>query len=101
GLAEIHKEIFDILHIVFGAVNDKDLDLVLPLIPKCAICYFCKPNVPRGFDTDVLQEKAKIFSLTGKSCSSVKNALRCAKKNASETDLIFVGGSTFVVAEVV
>lgn len=100
-LAEIHKEKFDKLHIVFGAVNDKDLNSVLPLFPKNAIYYFCKPNVPRGLETDVLQEKAKIFSLTGKSYSSVKNALRSAKKNASETDLIFVGGSTFVVAEVV
>lgn len=100
-LAEIQKEKFDKLHIVFGAVNDKDLDSVLPLFPKNAIYYFCKPNVPRGLETDILQEKAKTFSLNGKSYSSVKNALRSAKKKASETDLIFVGGSTFVVAEVV
>lgn len=100
-LAEIQKEKFDKLHIVFGAVNDKDLDSVLPLFPKNAHYYFCKPNVPRGLETDVLQEKTKHFSLNGKSYSSVKNALKSAKKNASETDLIFVGGSTFVVAEVV
>jgi dihydrofolate synthase/folylpolyglutamate synthase len=100
-LEELQKEKFEQLHIVFGAVNDKDLDSVLPLFPKNATYYFCKPDVPRGLETDVLQQKAKEFSLLGKSYTSVKNALRSAKRNASHNDLIFVGGSTFVVAEVV
>src|SRR5690554_603440 len=100
-LEQLLLEQFDRLHIVLGAVNDKDLDSVLPLLPPNAIYYFCKPNVPRGLEALVLQEKAVDFSLIGKAYPSVSFALRQAKKNASETDLIFVGGSTFVVAEVV
>src|SRR5690606_34907861 len=100
-LSEIQKEKFKQLHIVFGAVNDKDLDSVLPLFPKNATYYFCKPDVPRGLETDILQQKAKEFFLFGQSYPSVKNALENAKKNASPNDLVFVGGSTFVVAEVV
>ncbi len=100
-LSEIQKEKFKQLHIVFGAVNDKDLDSVLPLFPKNATYYFCKPDVPRGLETDILQQKARKFFLFGQSYPSVKNALENAKKNASPNDLVFVGGSTFVVAEVV
>jgi len=100
-LEEIQKEKYSQLHIVLGAVNDKDLEAVLPLFPQQAKYYFCKPNVPRGLDADVLKEKGIAFSLKGKTYSSVKNALKSAKKNASTNDLIFVGGSTFVVAEVV
>lgn len=100
-LEQIQKEKFKQLHIVFGAVNDKDLDSVLPLFPKNATYYFCKPDVPRGLETDILKEKAREFWLIGETYSSVKNALENAQKNASEKDLIFVGGSTFVVAEVV
>lgn len=100
-LSELQKEKYDKLHIVFGAVNDKDLDGVLPLFPKEAQYYFSKPNVPRGLDSKILQEKAFLYSLKGKTYTSVKNALRSAKRNASPNDLIYVGGSTFVVAEVV
>jgi len=100
-LEEIQREKYNQLHIVLGAVNDKDLDSVLPLFPKQAKYYFCKPNVPRGLETSILQQKAIAFSLNGKTYSSVKNALKSAKRNAASTDLIFVGGSTFVVAEVV
>lgn len=100
-IEQLSKENYTNLHIVLGAVNDKDLDAVLPLFPKNAVYYFCKPNVPRGLEAEVLQQKAKDFSLFGKSCASVKDAFEQAKKQALSTDLIFVGGSTFVVAEVV
>ncbi len=100
-LEEIQKEKYSQLHIVLGAVNDKDLEAVLPLFPQQAKYYFCKPNVPRGLDAHILKEKGIAFSLNGKTYSSVKNALKSAKRNASTNDLIFVGGSTFVVAEVV
>lgn len=100
-LEEIQKEKYNQLHIVFGAVNDKDLDSALPLFPQQAKYYFCKPNVPRGLNAHILKEKGKAFSLNGKTYSSVKNALKSARRNAATTDLIFVGGSTFVVAEVV
>lgn len=100
-LDQLLKENYTNLHIVLGAVNDKDLDSVLPLFPKNATYYFCKPDVPRGLEADVLQQKAKDFSLFGECYSSVKDAFEQAKKQALPTDVIFVGGSTFVVAEVV
>lgn len=100
-LDELQKEKYDNLHVVLGAVNDKDLDGVLPLFPKEAQYYFSKPNVPRGLDSKILQEKALLQGLKGKTYTSVKNALKSAKRNASPNDLIYVGGSTFVVAEVI
>lgn len=98
---QLSKENYAHLHIVLGAVNDKDLDAVLPLFPKNATYYFCKPDVPRGLEASVLEEKAKEFSLYGKSYASVAEAFQMAKQQALPNDLIFVGGSTFVVAEVV
>lgn len=100
-IEQLSKEKYTNLHIVLGAVNDKDLDAVLPLFPKNAVYYFCKPNVPRGLEASVLEEKAKEFSLYGKSYASVAEAFQMAKQQALPNDLIFVGGSTFVVAEVV
>ena len=87
-------------HIVFGMVDDKDADQVLSLLPKDASYYFCRPDVPRGLSADILQDKARHYGLQGKVFSRVRNALAEAKNNASPCDLIFVGGSTFVVAEV-
>jgi len=91
---------FDQLHIVFGTVNDKDLNKILPLLPKAAIYYFAKANIPRGLDARMLKEKAKTFDLYGRAYSSVKTALLAAKRKAREGDLIYVGGSIFIVAEV-
>jgi dihydrofolate synthase/folylpolyglutamate synthase len=96
---QIQKEKFEKLHIVLGVVNDKDLDEVLPLFPKNAIYYFCKPNIPRGLDAAILQEKAKKFDLKGDTYSSVTDAYTHSKKNTTRNDFIFIGGSTFVVAE--
>jgi dihydrofolate synthase/folylpolyglutamate synthase len=98
-IKQIQKEKFEKLHIVLGVVNDKDLDEVLPLFPKNAIYYFCKPNIPRGLDAAILQEKAKKFDLKGDTYSSVTDAYIHSKKNATRNDFIFIGGSTFVVAE--
>ena len=92
---------FKKLHIVIGMVNDKSLDKVLKLFPKEASYYFAKANIPRGLDATILQEKAAIFGLKGRAYSSVKNALKAARRQAVEKDLIYVGGSTFVVAEVI
>ena len=89
------------LHVVFGAVNDKDLDSILNLLPKDAKYYFCKPNILRGLDENILKEIANIKEIKGDSYSSAKTALARAKKQAQLEDLIFIGGSTFVVAEVV
>jgi dihydrofolate synthase/folylpolyglutamate synthase len=99
-LNQIHKEPFDQLHFVLGVVNDKDLDEVLPLFPKNAIYYFCKPNIPRGLEAAILAQKATQFGLDGKIYNSVSAAYENAKQNAQPTDFIYVGGSTFVVAEI-
>ena len=99
-LNQIQKEPFDQLHFVFGVVNDKDLDEVLPLFPKNAIYYFCKPNIPRGLEAAILAQKATPFGLNGKIYNSVSAAYENAKQNAQPTDFIYVGGSTFVVAEI-
>lgn len=98
-MKQIQKEKFDTLHIVLGMVNDKDLDEVLPLFPTDAIYYFCKPNIPRGLETTLLQEKAQKFHLFGKTYPSVTDAYNASKNIATKNDFIFVGGSTFVVAE--
>lgn len=98
-MKQIQKEKFDTLHIVLGVVNDKDLDEVLPLFPTNAVYYFCKPNIPRGLDAKILQEKALKLNLLGKTYSSVTDAYNESKNIATKNDFIFVGGSTFVVAE--
>ena len=97
---QIQKEKFDTLHIVLGVVNDKDLDEVLPLFPKNAIYYFCKPNIPRGLDAAILYQKATTFGLHGEVFNSVSEAYKKALQIASKSDFIYIGGSTFVVAEI-
>lgn len=97
---QIQKEKFDTLHIVLGVVNDKDLDEVLPLFPKNAIYYFCKPNIPRGLDTVILYQKATTFGLHGEVFNSVSEAYKKALQVATKSDFIYIGGSTFVVAEI-
>jgi dihydrofolate synthase/folylpolyglutamate synthase len=99
-LKQIQKEKFNTLHIVLGVVNDKDLDEVLPLFPTDAIYYFCKPNIPRGLETPFLQEKAAAFGLKGEVYNSVSESYKKALQNATKSDLIYIGGSTFVVAEI-
>lgn len=91
---------YEHLHIVCGFVNDKDLDSILPLFPISASYYFAKANIPRGLDAKLLAANAKKHGLSGKSYSSVKKALSIAKRKAKKKDLIFIGGSIFVVAEV-
>lgn len=89
------------LHFVWGMVNDKDVSKTLEMLPKESTYYFCKPDVPRGLDVSILVEKASAFGLKNRSYSSVRLALDTAKSQAKMNDIIYVGGSTFVVAEVV
>lgn len=96
---QIQKESFDTLHIVLGVVNDKDLDSILPLFPKKAQYYFCRPDSSRGLSTEILQNEAKKYNLLGEKYDTVAAAFSKAKQNASQNDFIYVGGSTFVVAE--
>ena len=96
-IAELH---FNKLHFVFGVVKDKNIDTILLLLPKYAQYYFCQANIDRAMDTEKLAKKAIKLGLRGGKYTSVKQALETAKNNATKDDLIFVGGSTFVVAEV-
>ncbi|MCX6325956.1 MAG: bifunctional folylpolyglutamate synthase/dihydrofolate synthase [Bacteroidia bacterium] len=89
------------LHIVIGFVNDKDLKSVLPLFPTAAIYYFTKASIPRALDEEKLKSEAAKYGLNGKCYPDVKTALLTARKNASQSDMIFIGGSTFIVAEVI
>ena len=100
-MKQINEDTFDKLHVVLGVVNDKDLESILPLFPTNAVYYFSKPNVPRGLDKLVLQAKAKEFGLIGEVYSSISEAYAAASVCATDKDFIFIGGSTFVVAEII
>ena len=89
------------LHIILGFVNDKDLGSVLPLFPTDAFYYFTKASVPRALNEVMLKSEAAKFGLNGQSFTDVQSALDSARKNARQSDLIFIGGSTFIVAEVI
>ncbi|MFN2261890.1 MAG: folylpolyglutamate synthase/dihydrofolate synthase family protein [Psychroflexus sp.] len=99
-LKQLQAEEFTKLHIVLGVVNDKDLSRILPLFPKNAQYYFARPNIPRGLPAEDLQNSALAYNLKGEVYSNVNSALNSARSQASFSDLIFVGGSTFTVAEV-
>jgi dihydrofolate synthase/folylpolyglutamate synthase len=100
-LNQLKKQPFKKLHIVLGVVADKKLETILPLFPSSADYYFCKPVISRGLPEAVLEANAKKFNLVGKKYSSVKLALKTALLNANQEDIIYVGGSTFVVAEII
>lgn len=105
GIQEVLKNIaavdYEQLHFVIGMVNDKDITKVLAMLPIDAIYYFCKPDIPRGLEAESMQQQAKTFGLHGNTYPSVKAALSAAQANATDKDLVFAGGSTFVVAEIV
>ncbi|MHC5202589.1 bifunctional folylpolyglutamate synthase/dihydrofolate synthase [Myroides sp. LJL119] len=104
GLEIVMKQLtaqdYQKLFIVFGVVNDKDLDSILGFLPKKATYFFAKPNNLRAMDPEVLKNKAKQFGLIGQSFNSVPEAYAKAKELCGAQDLIYVGGSTFVVAEI-
>jgi len=104
GIEQIVKQLASIkyaqLYMVYGAVNDKDLSKILALLPKNAYYYFCKPNLPRGLDANILQLQAAKFGLKGEVIADVATAFEFAKQNANPSDMIFIGGSTFVVTEI-
>jgi len=91
---------YEHLHIVLGVVREKDLRKALLHFPTDATYYFCRPNVPRGLEAETLRHKASEMKLDGKVYTSVRKALAAARSRAGVQDLIFVGGSSFVVAEV-
>ncbi|WP_395632938.1 bifunctional folylpolyglutamate synthase/dihydrofolate synthase [Flavobacterium sp.] len=99
-MEQLKKEKYNQLHLVLGVVNDKKLDDILILLPKNAKYYFCQPNISRGLAATVLQEKAATFGLKGAIYNSVSEAYEHSRKIAGTDDLIYVGGSNFVVAEI-
>ena len=88
------------LHMVIGMVNDKDAAALLALMPAEATYYWCRPNIPRGLDKELLQQAGVQAGRSGEAYASVAEALEAAKTASAPEDMIYVGGSTFVVAEV-
>jgi len=105
GIREVMKNInltpHQGLHMVIGMVKDKDISKILTLLPQSALYYFCQPDIPRAKPANELKTEAGEFGLSGDFYPSVNAALNAAKENAGINDLIFIGGSTFVVAEIV
>ena len=103
GIAAVIRQIKQIpwhrLHMVWGMVDDKDLDMILPLLPEEATYYFTRASVPRAMDSKVLAKRAREFGLKGFPFPNVEEAYRAAQKEAGARDMIFTGGSTFVVAD--
>lgn len=91
----------DQLHVVLGMVSDKDISQVLCRLPKEAVYYFCKADIPRGLDPDELRKQAEQHDLSGKAYASVRSALHAAQSSAGPEDLVLVTGSVFVVAEAI
>ncbi|MCB2194932.1 MAG: bifunctional folylpolyglutamate synthase/dihydrofolate synthase [Bacteroidetes bacterium] len=98
---QIKQTAYKKLHMVFGVVDDKNIEHILKILPQNAEYYFTKASIPRALDEKILYQKANQEGLKGHYYDQVALALKKAKKNATSNDLIFIGGSTFVVAEVV
>ena len=105
GITEVVRQLAEMsygkLHFVLGMVNDKDIESVLQLLPRGAEYYFCKADIPRGLDANILAQKAFDMGLRGQVFESVNHAYRSAVNNAHFGDVVFIGGSNFTVAEVV
>ena len=99
-IQQIAMQKFEKLHLVIGMVKDKDINKILALLPKNAQYYWCKAQLPRALNEIELQTQAKQYHLIGNAFESVALAFENAKQNATKNDFIFVGGSTFVVAEI-
>ncbi|MDZ7876611.1 MAG: folylpolyglutamate synthase/dihydrofolate synthase family protein [Saprospiraceae bacterium] len=101
AMNQLNSLVFNKLHIVLGVVKDKDISKMLYILPPNATYYFAKADIPRGLDADILRGMAEVTGRRGKAYKSVRQALAAAKKSAKKEDLIYVGGSIFVLAEVI
>ncbi len=99
--AQLKRQNYRTLRIVLAMVADKDVDKVLGMFDKTAVYYLSKADIPRGLAVELLAQKAARAGLTFRTFPSVKEALRAAQSDAAAEDLIFVGGSTYTVAEIV
>ena len=89
------------IHFVLGFVNDKNLGSIVDIFPESSNYYFAKPNIERGLDELELQELFKNNNRIGESYSSIEQAFKSAIKQSDPNDVIYIGGSTFVVSEVI
>ena len=99
-LSQLARLNFDRLFMIWGAVEGKKLDSVLNKLPKDAFYYFCEPDIPRALKADLLMEIAFAYNLKGEAIKDVNNAMDKAKQLAGKDDLIFIGGSNFIIAEI-
>ncbi|MBP2831105.1 bifunctional folylpolyglutamate synthase/dihydrofolate synthase [Aquimarina sp. U1-2] len=100
-LHQLQQETYETLHMVMGLVANKNLEAILPLFPDTAVYYFTKPNISRGLNEKFLRKQAEKFGLVGKDYPSVAEAYHTALQKATKKDVIYIGGSTFVVAEII
>lgn len=100
SLSRIRSEEYSKLHILLGFVKDKNIDSILTIFPKEARYYFAKADIPRGLDARHLKMLAQERGLKGRSYLSVQHAIQATLRNAGDGDLIYMGGSIFVVAEI-
>lgn len=100
-LAQLTQLKYQQLHFVISMVKDKDIDNILSILPKNAIYYFSKASIPRGLDAFDLAKQAEKYHLSGQVYPSIPLAFEAAQAIAKETDVIFIGGSTFTVAEII
>ncbi len=100
-IAQIKQQQFKNLHIVWGMVKDKDSSQILALLPQNATYYFCNAQIPRALAASELYKQAQAFGLKGATYTTVQKAVQAAQNRATTHDMIFIGGSTFVVAEAI
>ncbi|MCD7971770.1 MAG: bifunctional folylpolyglutamate synthase/dihydrofolate synthase [Candidatus Azobacteroides sp.] len=96
---QLRAEKFRQLRIVFGMVNDKEIDHILSLMPPDAVYYFTKASIMRALDENELKEKASVYGIKGNSYPDVGQAIQKALQESAPADMIYIGGSTFVVAD--
>lgn len=99
-LQQLKVQQYDKLFFVFGMVKGKDVSSILELLPKEAQYFFCQAKIPRALDAELLMQQAKEHGLNGEVVHDVNRAIARARQVAKSNDLIFVGGSTYVVAEI-
>ncbi len=99
-LKSLEKIKYKKLWMILGFVSDKDVSSILEILPKEANYIFCQANIPRALDAQELLETAKNYKLIGEEIADVNEAIKYVKSKANIDDLIYIGGSTFVVAEI-
>ena len=98
-ISQLENTPYSRLHLILGFVKDKNIDEFLKVFPKDASYYFTKADIPRALDERIILKKSKKYNLKGKSYYTVREAYNAARSSAHENDMIFIGGSTYIVAD--